>query len=308
MTDQKTIGAWGWAGMGLLSLIWGGSFLANRVALEETGVASTVAFRVAVAGLVLWTFNLARGLPLPREPRIWGAFLLLGVVNNAIAFSLIVWGQTSIESGLAAILNASTAVMGVLVASLAFRDERLTRRKSLGVALGFAGVVVVIGPGALRSFDIASLAQLAILGASLSYAVAGILGRIVTRGVVPEVAAAGMLLGSSLVMVPAALVIDGWPAAGWSASTWGALLYLAIACSAVAYLIFYRLLRSVGAGNTSLVTLMIAPVAILLGAIVYGEALPLRAYAGFAVLALGLVILDGRPLRRRPEPILDPTA
>lgn len=308
MTDQKTIGAWGWAGMGLLSLIWGGSFLANRVALEETGVASTVAFRVAVAGLVLWTFNLARGLPLPRDPRVWGAFLLLGVVNNAIPFSLIVWGQTSIESGLAAILNASTAIMGVLVASLAFRDERLTRRKSLGLALGFAGVVMVIGPGALRSFDIASLAQLAILGASLSYAVSGILGRIVTRGVAPEVAAAGMLLGSSLVMVPAALVIDGWPAAGWSASTWGALLYLAIACSAVAYLIFYRLLRSVGAGNTSLVTLMIAPVAILLGAIAYGEALPLRAYAGFAVLALGLVILDGRPLRRRPEPILDPTA
>lgn len=299
MIDQKTIGLTAWGGMALLSLIWGASFLANRVALEEAGVATTVAIRVGGAALVLWGVVLWRGLPVPRALRIWAAFLLMGLVNNVIPFTLIVWGQTAIESGLAAILNASTAVLGVVVASLAFADERLTVQKAVGVLLGLAGVVVVIGPAALRSFDITSLAQLAILGASLSYAVAGILGRAVIRGVQPEVAAAGMLLGSSLVMLPAALLLDGWPMATWSASTWGALTYLAVMASAVAYLIFYRLLRSVGAGNTSLVTLMVAPVAIILGAVTYGEALPPRAYAGFAVLALGLAVLDGRLLRRR---------
>ena len=303
MTQQKTIGAWGWGGIGLLSLIWGGSFLANRLALEEVGVATTVAVRVGGAAVVLWAANLARGLPVRRDPRLWGMFLLMGIVNNVIPFSLIVWGQRSIESGLAAILNASTAVMGVLVASLAFRDERLTAQKAVGVAVGFLGVVVVIGPEALLAFDVTSAAQVAILGASLSYAVAGVLGRRMTQGVSPEVAAAGMLLGSALVMVPAALWIDGVPAGPWALSTWGALLYLAVMASAVAYMIFYRLLRSVGAGNTSLTTLTIAPVAIVLGALVYGEALPWRDYLGFAVLALGLLILDGRlPVRRRlPE-------
>jgi drug/metabolite transporter (DMT)-like permease len=299
MTDQKTINLAAWGGMALLSLIWGASFLANRLALEQAGVATTVAVRVSGAAVVLWAVVLWRGVPVPRGLRIWATFLLMGLVNNVIPFSLIVWGQTSIESGLAAILNASTAVMGVVVASLAFRDERLTTGKALGVLLGLVGVVVVMGPGALRTFDLTSLGQLAILGASLSYAVAGALGRVVIRGIAPEVAAAGMLLGSSAVMLPAALLLNGWPPAPWSPQTWGALLYLAVMASAVAYLIFYRLLRTVGAGNTSLVTLMIAPIAILLGAVVYGEALPLRVYAGFVVLALGLAVLDGRLLRRR---------
>lgn len=301
MTAQKTIGAWGWGGIALLSLIWGGSFLANRVALEETQVATTVAVRVAGAALVLWAANLARGLRVPRGVGTWGAFLLMGLVNNVVPFSLIVWSQKSIESGLAAILNASTAVMGVLVAALAFRDERLTARKAMGVALGFAGVVVVIGPAALGSFDVTSLAQLAVLGAALSYAVAGLIGRVTMRGLAPEVAAAGTLTGSSLVMIPAALILDGRPEGDWSAGTWGALLYLAVMASAVAYLIFYRLLQLVGVGNTALTTLTVAPVAMILGAVTYGEALPLRAYAGFAVLAFGLAILDGR-LLRRPAP------
>lgn len=301
MTEQKTIGPRGWGGLALLGLIWGASFLANRIALEEAGVATTVALRVAGAAAVLWAVNLVRGLPVPRGGRVWGAFLLLGLAGNALPFTLIVWAQRFIESGLAAILNASTAVMGVLVAALAFRDERLTPRKALGVTVGFGGVVVVIGPQALGAFDATSLAQLAILGAALSYAVSAILGRLVLRGLPPEVTAAGMLTGASVVMAPAALLTDGWPDRGWSGPTWAALLYLAVVASAAAYLIFFRLLRSVGAGNTALVTLLVAPVAILLGALVYREALPLRSYAGFAVLALGLAVLDGRLLPHRAD-------
>lgn len=297
MTATKTMTTRAWAGMGLLGLIWGGSFLSNRLAIAEAGVATTVALRVGGAAVVLWGYVVAARLPIPREPRIWAAFVLMGVLGNVLPFSLITWGQHSIEVGLAAILNASTALMGVLVASLAFRDEPLTLPKGLGVAVGFAGVVVVIGPSALRHLDITSLAQLAVVGASLSYALSGSFARRAFGGTAPEVAAAGMLAGASLVMIPAALVLDGWPDRVWSPSVFGAIAYLAVVASALAYLIFYRLIRLVGAGNTSLTTLLVAPVAIVLGAVVYGEALPLRDYFGFALLTLGLVIIDGRALR-----------
>lgn len=301
MTAQKTMTTGAWVQMGLLACIWGGSFLSNRLAIDEAGVATVVALRVSGACAILWGYVLLRGLPVPRAPRLWAAFLIMGIVNNALPFSLITWGQLSIESGLAAILNASTAILGVLVAALAFRDERLTPAKALGVTVGFAGVVTVIGPASLRTFDVTSLAQLAVLAASLSYAISGAFARSVLGGLPPEVAAAGMLTGSSVVMLPAALIFDGLPEQAWSPAVWGGILYLAVVASALAYLIFYGLLRKVGAGNASLTTLLVAPVAILLGAVVLGEALPLRAYLGFALLALGLLIIDGRAFGRRAE-------
>lgn len=294
MTTQKAMTARAWAEMGLLSLLWGGSFLSVGLAAPTAGVATTVALRVAGACLLLWAWVLWRGLPLPRGPRVWGALVIMGLLNNALPFSLIAWGQLSIESGLAAILNAATAVFGVLVAATVFRDERLTATKALGVGLGFAGVVVVIGPASLRTLDVTDLAQLAVLGASLSYALSGALARLALGGLAPEVAAAGMLTSSAAIMLPAAVLLDGLPEAGWAPSVWLGILYLAVMSSAVAYLIFYRLLRLVGAGNASLTTLLVAPVAVVLGALVLHEDLPARAYAGFAVLALGLLVLDGR--------------
>ncbi|WP_246849621.1 DMT family transporter [Rubellimicrobium arenae] len=288
-----------WLEMGLLGCIWGASFLSNRVALHEVGVATTVAVRVVGACAVLWIVVWRQGLPVPRQPWLWAAFLLMGLLGNAVPFSLITWGQLTIPSGLAAILNASTALMGVIVAALAFRDERLTPRKMLGVAAGFAGVVTVIGPASLANFDPTSLAQIAILGAALSYALSGAFARFAARGLAPEVAAAGMLTGASVIMGPAALILDGLPRMMWSPEVWGALGYLAVVSTAFAYLIFYRLLRMAGAGNTSLVTLLVAPIAILLGAVVLSEALPLRAFGGFGLLALGLLILDGRLARGR---------
>jgi drug/metabolite transporter (DMT)-like permease len=263
MTEQKTLSLRGWLMLFALSAIWGGSFLSNRVVLGEVPVFTVVAFRVTVAAMLLWAYVLWKGLPLPKGARRWALIGLSGLLNNVVPFTLIVWGQQHIPSGLAGILNSSTAVFTVLLASLVFADERLTLRKATGVGLGFVGVSLTVGVSTLASFDPYSLGQLAVIGATLSYAVAGMVGRFALAGLRSEVGAASSLTASAL-----------------------------------AYLLFYRILVSAGAGNVSLVTLLIAPFAILLGAVVYGEALAPNAYLGFAVIALGLLVIDWRLFRR----------
>jgi drug/metabolite transporter (DMT)-like permease len=296
-----------WALLLLLALIWGGSFLSNRAALAEVGVLTTVAFRVAGASLALWAYIWARGLSVPRDARYLGLFLTMGFLNNVIPFTLIVWGQTRVESGLASILNAATAIFTVLLTALLFPDERMTARKAIGVGLGFLGVALAMGLTHLGALDPRSLGQLAILGAALSYAAAAAFARVAVRGLRPEVSAAGMLTGASVVMVPLALFIEGPPSLAYAPATWAALAYLAFAASALAYLLYYAVLQAAGAGNLSLVTLLIPPIAIVLGAAVYGEALHVTAYLGFGLLALGLLILDGR-IGGKARPRVEETA
>jgi len=295
---QRTISPTAWALMGLLALIWGGSFVNNKIALTEIGVLTLVALRVTGAAAALWVWVLVRRLPVPRGGRWLGIFALMGLGNNVIPFTLIVWGQSHIPSGLAGILNAATAVFTVLLVTLVFPDERLTRAKAAGVAIGFAGVVVTVGPAALRALDLTSLGQLAVLGAALSYAVSGAYARHVMRGIRAEVSAAGMLTAAALLMLPLAVAAEGVPTFQWAPATWGALAYLCFAASALAYILYYAVMRLAGAGNVSLVTLMVAPVAIALGAVVFGETLAPSAYVGFALLTLGLLVIDGRILAR----------
>jgi drug/metabolite transporter (DMT)-like permease len=292
-----------WAELLLLSLLWGGSFLAIRTTLDEIGVLTSVAHRVTWAALALWVFALATHAPLPRAPRVWGAFMVMGLLNNVIPFTLMAWGQLHIETGLAAILNATTAVWGTLLAAAAFRDERLGLRKAAGVALGFGGVLLAVGAGALGALDPRSMGQLAVIAGTLSYAVAAVWARARMGALPPLVAAAGMLTGAALVMVPLALAVEGAPRLDLAPVTWGAIAASALVSTAFAYLLYYRVLAMAGSANLLLCTLMIPPVAILLGAWVRAEALPPHALGGFAVLALGLLVLDGRALRplRRPR-------
>ncbi|MBD3788240.1 MAG: DMT family transporter [Sphingomonadales bacterium] len=278
--------------MAALALVWGTSFLSNRAALAEAGVLSVVTLRVGLGAAALWLWIALRRIPVPRAPKLIGRFLIMGMLNNVIPFSLIVWGQKHIESGLAAILNASTALFGVAIAAALFADERLTRNRVIGTGLGFAGVVLAIGPEALSGFDLRSAGQIAVLGASASYGLAAAYARSATRGLAPELAAAGMLSGATLWMIPLTLMLEGLPAQGWGLSTWGALIWLGVGCSALAYLLYYRILALAGAGNLLLVTLMIPPVAIVAGALVYHEQLGLTALGGFALLAAGLLVLN----------------
>lgn len=295
---QKTIPAAAWGLMALLALLWGASFPATRAALGEVGVMTTVAFRVTGGALALWLVILLRGLPVRGGWRVALIFAGMGFLNNILPWCLIVWGQSHIASGLAAILNASTAIFTVALASAVFADEKLTGRKAVGVLLGLIGVATVMGLSALAAFDLTSLGQLAVLAASVSYACAGIFARRFLGGQPPEVAAAGMLSASSLVMIPTALTLEGVPTFDYLPQTWVALLYLGLVGSALAFLCYYRALRLAGAGNVSLVTLMIAPVSVVLGALIFNESLTGSDYAGFLLLASGLLVIDGRLLSR----------
>lgn len=304
MIEQKSISSAAWISMAALGAIWGASFVSVRIALDEIGPLTAVAHRTFWAMLVLWGIVLALRMPVPREARIWVGFLVMGLLNNLIPFSLMAWGQLHVESGLTSILNASTAVFGVLFAAAFFADERLSLRKGIGVLLGFLGVATAIGLENLHDFDIRSLAQIAILGGTVSYALAGVWARKKLSGLRPQVAAAGMLTGSTLMAVPMALLAEGPISLDLQPVTMMAIAYYALIATAGAYMLYYRVLDMAGSGNLMLVTLLVAPVAIVLGALVLGEKLAPNAYAGFALLAFGLAILDGRLWRllRGPKP------
>jgi drug/metabolite transporter (DMT)-like permease len=296
-----------WAELTLLALIWGASFFSIAVAQREIGPVTVVLHRVAWAAALLWLIVLARGLPVPRGWRAWGAFLVMGCLNNAVPFTLMSWGQTRIESGLVSIFNAMTAPLGVLVAALVLSDERLTGRRLSGVAIAFAGALVAIGPDRLGALDPRAMGQWAVLGGALSYAFASTWAKLHLRGMAPAVAAAGMLTASTAIMLPLALAVEGVPSLALSAGTWAAIAWYAVLGTAVAFLLYYRVLGMAGAGNLMMVTLMIPPVAILLGWASLAEALPPRAFAGFGLIALGLAVLDGRLFGRagrllRPAP------
>lgn len=289
-----------WAEMGLLALIWGATFLFTEIALEEVGALTAVAYRLSIGAVVLWAMIAALRLPLPRTARFWVSIAVMGFLNNLVPFSLITFGQLSIQSGLAAILNATTGVFGVVTAALFLADERLRAHKAFGALVAFGGVVLTIGPSLLRGFDPTALGQLAAIGAALSYSMAAVWARKRLSGVHPLAAAAGMVTSASLMLIPIALLVDGRPQP-LSVTTWAALGYQGVIATAIAFLFYYRILARAGSANLLVVTLLLPPVAILLGAVVLGERLEAHQFAGFLVIALGLVLIDGRVLgRRRP--------
>jgi drug/metabolite transporter (DMT)-like permease len=291
-----------------LSILWGGSFFFAEVALEALPPLSVVFARVAIGALALLVLVHAAGLRLPRGLRLWRAFFVMGALNNLIPFSLIVWGQTAITGGLAAILNATTPLFTVVLAHILTRDERLTLAKLAGVAVGFLGVAVMIGPQVLGGLatggldigglGIAILAHLAVLGAALSYAFAGIYGRRF-RDTPPLITATGQVTASTILLCPLALMVDQpWtlalpdPEITWAIV--GALLGLGLLSTAAAYVIYFRILASAGATNLLLVTFLIPVSAILLGVMVLSEQLTAAQLAGMGLIALALAAINGR--------------
>jgi len=290
-----------WAMLVTLSVLWGGSFFFAEIALESLPPLTIVTLRVGLAAITLWLVVLALKLPIPNSTPIWIAFLTMGLLNNVLPFSLIVWGQSQISSGLAAILNATAPLFGVIVAGILLRDESATPLKITGVVVGFAGVIVMMDLSSIATSSL--LAQLAILAAALSYACASVYGRrFKATGLNPILVAAGQVTGSTLLLLPIALWVDGNnPYANVPAQVWAAIISLAVFSTAAAYILYFKLLASAGATNILLVTLLVPVSAILLGWLFLEESLQTPHVIGMAMIALGLSAIDGRLWRRASE-------
>ncbi|MCB1389201.1 MAG: DMT family transporter [Rhodobacteraceae bacterium] len=290
-----------WLRLILLSVLWGGSFFFVGVAVPALPPFSIVFARVGLAALVLAVALPALGLPYPRGARVWAALGVMGLLNNAVPFSLYVLAQGQITSGLASILNATTPLWGVVVAHLFTRDEKLTRAKLAGVLAGFAGVAVMMGGGLGAG---TAWAQLACLGAALSYALAGVWARRFRRDGLPALSLAlGQLAWASVIIAPLVLMTESpWalPFPGWGVVA--ALVGLAILSTSFAYGLYFGLIASAGAVNAFLVTFLVPVSAIALGIVFLGEALLARHVAGMLLIGAGLVVIDGRLLRRWRHP------
>jgi drug/metabolite transporter (DMT)-like permease len=294
---QRTMGLVEWAMLIALSLIWGGSFLFNAIALRGFSPLTVVALRVGLGAICLWLIVLALRYPVPRTPALWLRFLTMGILNNAIPFTLIVWGQQHIASGLAAILNATTPLFTVLFAHLLLEDEKLTLARLCGVIIGLFGVTLIVGSDALGAIGDYVWAEIAVLLASISYAFASVFGRGFST-TPPMVTAAGQVTASSIVMTPLALIIENPLAkAAPHADAWAAALCLAVISTALAYSLYFSILRRSGATNIVLVTFLNAPSAVILGSLVLGESISAIAFAGLAAIGVGLALIDGRLLR-----------
>ena len=297
-----------WLILIVLALIWGGAFFFIGVAVRHVAPLTYVWLRLSIAAAGMWLFLRVKRQPLGLPRQVWGSILLLALLNNAIPFTLFGWGQTHIASGLASILNATTPIWGVIVAHFLTQDERMSPRKVAGVLLGFGGVATMIGPSLLSSLGTSALAQLACVAAALSYALAAVWARRFRRlGVSPLSVTTGQLTAGALIMLPFALFVDRpWTHAFPPLSAWGAIVSLALLCTAFGYVLYFRLIETSGATNALLVTLLVPPVAILLGASFLGESLAPQDFIGLGLIAAGLAAIDGRALTalraRRPQP------
>ncbi len=283
-----------------LAAIWGGSFFLVEIALQGLPALTIVWLRVGLAAIGLWVLLIASGYRPPQDLRLWLAFAIMGTLNNVVPFSLIVWGQTHISSGLASILNATTPVFTVLVAGLWLQDEKFTTRKFVGVMLGFAGVAVMILPKLSDGVTTSLIGQLAILGAALSYAFAAVYGRsFKRRGTAPLLTAAGQVTASTVILTPVVLLIDHpWQLISQPGTVWLSILGLSLVCTAFAYILYFRILSNAGATNLALVTLLVPVTAIVLGGLFLNETLQTVHWIGMLIIALSLIIIDGRLLKR----------
>ena len=288
-----------WMLLVLLSVIWGGSFFFNGIALREFPTLSIVTARVGLAALALMFLMkmLGQGIQLNRQ--ILKAFFGMSFLNNVVPFSLIVWGQQHIASGVASILNATTPLFTMLVAHCFTTDEKINPRRLLGVLTGMGGVGLMMGLDSMESSGFHLLGQSAILLAAFSYGLAGVYGkRFAQLGISPLATATGQLCASSMILIPLTLWIDQpWTMTIPSIEGMGSLLGIAVLSTALAYVIYFRLLKTAGATNLLLVTLLIPVSAIILGVFLLDESLEPQHLSGMAVISLGLLIMDGRLLQ-----------
>lgn len=294
MTARDWLLLWG------LSVLWGGSFFFAAVAVKEVPPLTLVLCRVGIAALILFVFIKIKGERIPLGWPFLSIFLTMGFFNNLIPFSLLFWAQTAIPSGLASILNATTPIFSIIVAHFLLSDEKMVANKITGIVLGFTGVAVLFGGDALSGVSVTTLGILACLGAALSYGFASVFGRRYrTLDVTPTIGTLGQLSATTIMMIPIVVFFDQpWTLTMPSAEALGAIVSLAVASTAFAYLIYFRVLESAGAVNAAVVNLIVPLTAILLGTVFLDEKLAAQHYLGMALILAGLIAIDGRLVDR----------
>jgi drug/metabolite transporter (DMT)-like permease len=294
---NKAMSPFEWGMLLALSVLWGGSFFFNGIAVRELPTFTVVVARVALAAVILFVVMAIGGQKMPWNFRLWMAFFAMGLLNNVVPFSLIVWGQSHIASGVASILNAATPLFTVVVAHIFTGDEKMTGGRLLGVLAGLVGVAMMIGGDAMGAFGLNGFAQLACLAAAVSYAIAGVFGRrFRAMGVTPLATATGQIAASSAVLLPIMLFLDKpWTLPIPSMQAMGALIGVTALSTALAYILYFRILATAGATNLLLVTFLIPVSAILLGITVLNEVLLAKHFLGMAMIGFGLAAIDGRP-------------
>ncbi|HKY17520.1 MAG TPA: DMT family transporter [Rhizomicrobium sp.] len=295
-----------WGLLVLLALLWGSSFYFYKVLIAVLPPVTVVLGRVGIAAIALNLWLWAQGQALPLKDGMWLRFLWLGFLNNVVCFVLIAWSETRITSGMASILNGTTPIFMVLVAHWLTHDDKMSVNKVTGILFGFAGTLVLVGPDALAGGG-ELLGELAVIAASCLYAFAAVYSRRFT-GLSALVAATGQVTGATAILLPLSLLFDRpWTLAMPGADIWASLLFIALMNTAAAYWVYYKMLATTGVTYISLVTFLIPPVALLLGAVFLHESITLHALIGMAIIALGLLAVDGRlPARLRPPSIPRP--
>lgn len=298
-TDSLRMTPVEWVLLVILAGFWGGTFFFNALALPEIPPFTVITVRVFLAALILWVVVRFAGVEVPRDRSVWTALVVMAFANSAFPFFLIAWGQLHITSGLAGILIATAPLFGVLVAHYFSDDEAMTPMKLIGVMVGLAGVVILIGPGFLSGLGANLHGQFALLGAALLYAMSATYARRFSRqNVSPMIVATGQMTLATIMLLPFALIFDRpWELPLPSLTAASAVVALAVLSTSVAYLIYFRILATAGATNILLVNFMVPVSALLLGVFVLGEILTAVQLVGMAGIAFGLALIDGRMFR-----------
>jgi drug/metabolite transporter (DMT)-like permease len=285
-----------WIRLAVLSLVWGGSFFFIEIALRGFSPLVLVAIRVSLAAATLLAIAFFRRDRFPTNPKVWRGYFIMGLISNAVPFSLITWAQTQIPSSLAAILNAVVPLVTFLMACRYAKDEELNGRKLSGVIVGFCGVAVLMLPTLSQGLSLYNMGLLAVLVAVTCYAASAIYGKRFT-GTSAAVNAGAMLAFSAVVLWPLAFLIEKPLSLSPGLESWVALVALAELCSAFAYVLYFQVLKSAGATGLVLVTYLIPITATFLGVVFLNERLHPNTIAGVLVIFTGLVVVDGRLLK-----------
>ncbi|HEX2580940.1 MAG TPA: DMT family transporter [Dongiaceae bacterium] len=294
---QQNLRLLDWLLLGILAFLWGASFLLGKIAVGEVSSYGIALARVASAALVLTVFGLYRGIFALITPRLAGELLLLGLFNNAVPFCLIFSAQKHIGSGLASVLNATVPFFSALLGHFLTHTERLTLRRLAGVLIGIAGVVVLIGPAAF-SGGLSLLSDLMILGAAFSYACAAQYARRF-RALPPLLSTVGQVISASIILLPVWLALER-PWQHVSLPPWpiiAILLALGLFCTALAYILYFTLIRRAGATNATLVVFLVPVFALIASNLLLAEPIHLSEVWGMLGIFLGLAVIDGRPFR-----------